>query len=112
MFYIDPYSGKPLKILFETRRPMPLIFGTQLCLVDLCQDCSSYSPRAKNGPTLGVTFYIDPYSGKPLKILSETRRPRSLIFGTQLCLVDLYQDCSNYSPGVKTGPALGVTSYT
>ena len=35
-----PYREKPLKIfLFETRRPMPLIFGTQLCLVDLCQDC-------------------------------------------------------------------------
>ena len=27
---------------------MPLIVGTQLCLVDLCQDCSSYSPGDKN----------------------------------------------------------------
>ena len=25
-------------------------------------------------------------------------------------LMDLYQVCSNYAPGVKTGPALGVTS--
>ena len=58
-------------------------------------------------------FYIDPYREKPLKIfLSETRRHRSLIFGTKLCLVDLYQDCSNYSPGVKIDPALGVTCYT
>ena len=55
-------------------------------------------------------FKIDPYREKPLKIFSsETRRPRSLIFGTQLCLVDLYQDYSNYSPGVKAGPDLGVT---
>ena len=33
---------------------MPLIFGTQLCLVDICQDCSSCSPVAKNGPALGL----------------------------------------------------------
>ena len=58
MFYIDPYREKPLKIfLFETRRPMPLIFGTQLCLVDLCQVCLSYSPGVKIGPTLGVTCF-------------------------------------------------------
>ena len=55
-------------------------------------------------------FYIDPYRKNPLKIfLSETR---SLICGTQLCLVDFYKDCSNYSPGVKTGPAIEVTCYT
>ena len=42
-------------------------------------------------------FNTDPYREKPLKIfLSETRRPRSLIFGKQLCLVDRYQDCSNW----------------
>ena len=58
-------------------------------------------------------FYIAPDREKPLKIfLSETRRPRSLIFGTQLCLMDRYQDCSNYSPGVKNGPVIGVTCYT
>ena len=63
MFYVDPYREKPLKIfLFETRRPMPLIFGTQLCLVDLCQDCSSYSPEAKNGPLLVAhMFNMDLY---------------------------------------------------
>ena len=48
-------EGKPLKILFETRRPMPFILGTQYCLVDLCQDCSSYSPGARNGPAKGPT---------------------------------------------------------
>ena len=33
----------------------------------------------------------------------ETTRPRGLIFGMLLYLVDLYQICSNYAPGVKTG---------
>ena len=44
---------------------------------------------------------------KSLKIFfSETR---ALIFGIQHLLVDLYQDCSYDAPGVKTGPAPGVT---
>ena len=46
-----------------------------------------------------------------LKIFfSETRRRRDLIFGMWHLLVDLYQVCSNDAPGVKTGPAAGVTS--
>ena len=54
MLYINPNTETPFKIfLFETRRPMPFIFGTQLCLVDLYQDCSSYRPWAKNGPIQG-----------------------------------------------------------
>ena len=57
-------------------------------------------------------FNIDPYREKPLKFfLSKTRSPRSLILGTKLCLVYLYQDYSNYSPEVKIGPAVGVTFY-
>ena len=31
--------------------------------------------------------------------LSETTRPRALIFGMKHHLVDLYQVCSNYIPG-------------
>ena len=50
-------------------------------------------------------FYIDPYRENPLRIfLSETRRPRSLIFGMSLHLIDHYQSCSNYSPGFKNWP--------
>ena len=68
MLYIGPYREKPLKIcLFETRRPMPLIFGAQLCLVDLCQDCSSYSPGAKNGPAQWPTCFTWIYIGKTEK---------------------------------------------
>ena len=44
--------------------------------------------------------------------LSEATRPRALIFGMYYHHVDLYQVCSNYSPGAKTGPAPGVTCFT
>ena len=47
---------------------------------------------------------------KSLKIFSETRRHRALIFGMKHLLVDLYQDCSYDAPGVRTGLAPGVTS--
>ena len=44
---------------------------------------------------------LGPEMGKHEKIfLSETRRPRLLIIGIKHHLVDLYQVCSNYSPGV------------
>ena len=50
---------------------------------------------------------------KTLKIfLSETRRPRALIFGMQHHIVTLYQICTNYAPGAKNGPAPGVTGST
>ena len=41
--------------------------------------------------------------------LSETTRPRTLIFGMMHYLVVFYQVCSNYTPGVKNGPSPGVT---
>ena len=40
-------------------------------------------------------------------ILSETAKPRALIFGMQHCLVDLYQIYSNGGLGVQNGPAAG-----
>ena len=47
-------------------------------------------------------FYIGLYREQHEKIfLSETTRPRALIFGMQYHVVDLYQVCSNYSPGAK-----------
>ena len=49
-------------------------------------------------------FYLGLYRGKCEKIfLSETTRPRTLIFGIQH-----HQVCSNYTPGAKNGPAPGV----
>ena len=44
--------------------------------------------------------------------LSETKRPRALIFGMKYHPVDLYQVCSNYTPGAKNGPTPGVTCFT
>ena len=39
--------------------------------------------------------------------MSETTRPRALIFGIKYHLVDLYKACSNYTPGAKNGPTGG-----
>ena len=44
--------------------------------------------------------------------LSETIRPRALIFGMKHHRMDLCQVCSNYTPGAKNGPARGITCYT
>ena len=38
------------------------------------------------------------------KILSETVRPKALIFGLLYDLLDLYQVCSNYAPRAKNCP--------
>ena len=39
-------------------------------------------------------------------------RPRVTNFACSFCLVGLYQECPNYSTGVKFGSAPGFTSYT
>ena len=58
-------------------------------------------------------LYIGLYREQHEKIfLSETTRPRALLFGMKHHLVDLYQVCSNYSPGAKIGLASGVTCFT
>ena len=72
------------KIFFsETTRPRVLIFDIYDYLVNFYQVCSNYIPGAKNGPAPGVTcFYIRLYREQHEKIfLSETTRPRVLIFG-------------------------------
>ena len=51
-------------------------------------------------------FHIGLYRVKFGKIfLSETIRPRALIYGMEHDLVDFYQVCSNYLPGAKNCPA-------
>ena len=56
----------------------------------------------------GHMFYIGLYRDKHETIfLSETIRPRALIFSMYHNLVNLHQVCSNYAPGAKNGPALG-----
>ena len=53
-------------------------------------------------------FYIGLYRENMKKIfLSETIRPRLLIFGIKHHLVDLYQVYSNNIPGAKSGPIPG-----
>ena len=41
---------------------------------------------------------------KNLKILSQTVRARAFIFGVKHHLMVLYQNTSNYGPGVEIGP--------
>ena len=59
-------------------------------------------------PDLCTLSYL--YEKKNMKkyFLSETIRPRVLIFGKH-DLVDIYPVCSNYAPEAKIGPTPGVT---
>ena len=43
--------------------------------------------------------------------LSETTKPKALIFGMKNYLVVFYQVCSNYTPGTKMAPSLGHMLY-
>ena len=53
-------------------------------------------------------FYVGLYWENMKKIfLSETTRPRALIFSMQHHLMDLYQICSNYAPRAINRPARG-----
>ena len=80
--------------------------------MDLYQVCSNYNPGAKNDPAPGHMLYIDLYREKHEKIFwSEITRPRALIFGMKHHLVDLYQVCSNYSPGPKWPCPMGHMLY-
>ena len=112
MFNIGFYRQNMKKIfLSQTMRTKVLIFGMYNHLVDFYQVCSNCPPGAKNCPVPGGhIFYIGLYREKHGKIvLSETIMPRALIFGMQHEIVDLYQVCTNYAPGVKIGPTPGVT---
>ena len=76
--------------------------------------CPNYSPGVKFDPALGgVTTFTWAYIGKTLEIsVYLAIRPRLTKVCMQLHPVDLYQECQNYSAGVKFGPAPGVTSFT
>ena len=77
------------------------------------QVSSNYSPGVKFDPNPGVTSFTWDYIGKTLEIsLYVAIRPRVTKFCMKLYLVGLFQECLNYSPGVKFGPAPGVTSFT
>ena len=57
-------------------------------------------------------YIIRPILGKHEQIfLSETSRPRALVFGMLHHLLDLYQVYSNYAPEAKNGPPRGHMFY-
>ena len=68
--------------LSETIRHRALIFGMLHHLVDLYQICSNYTTGDKHGTPGRHILYIGLYREKHEKIsLSETTRPRAMIFG-------------------------------
>ena len=93
--FTKDYIVKTLRIfLSKSIRPRTTIFGMQHHLVDLYKDCSKFAPRVKIDPAPGVTSFTQDYIVNFLKVfLSETERPRTVVFGMQHHLVNLYQDC-------------------
>ena len=76
----------------------------------LFKNCSNGSGPLHIKVTQAKNIY---FQDETLKIfLSETTRPRALIFGMYYHLVDIYQVFSNYPHGAKNGPAPGITCFT
>ena len=82
MLYKCLYREKHEKIfLSETTRPGALTFGMKHYLVVFYQVSSNYTPGAKNGP-VGHMLYIGLKREKHENtFLSETIRPRAMVFG-------------------------------
>ena len=106
MFYIKKI------FLSETTKTIALIFCMQHHLVDPYQVRLNCAPGAKNGPAPRVIYYIGLYMEYIKIFLSETTRPRALIFGLCLTQLNFYQVCSNNFPVAKNEPILGVTCFT
>ena len=105
-YYYGNTQRKSLKILFsETTGPRAQIFGVEQCLEGLYQSCSDSVPGVTNGPTLGVTLFLQKYIEKMFKIFSETKGPTAQIFGLEHHLDVLYQLCSNNDTEIKNGQA-------
>ena len=68
------------------------------------------SPGIKIGPTLGVKLERRNKESR-LQNSSPLNWRTALTFGVKHLLADLYHVCSYDARGVKTGPALGVTSW-
>ena len=75
--------------------------------MDRYQDFSNYSPGIK-GPTPEVTCFTVLVREKKLKSpCLKNQKAETLNFGMYLQLEGLYQDCSNYGPGVRMAPSQG-----
>ena len=75
------------------------------CLPRLFKLCP---PGPKRPRPRDYQFFIE----KSLKIFSDTVRPRAQIFCMMHHLMDVYQDCSNYDPQAKNGPAKRLISFS
>ena len=83
MFYIDLYRGKLQKSSYLKSEGPGFDIWYIASPKDLCQDCSNYSPEAKNGPASGLTCLQRLVWGKNFKkiFLSESARPMPLVLG-------------------------------
>ena len=108
------YIGKTSEFsLYEAIRHTFTKYYMQLYLVGLYQECPNYSCGIKFGPAMGGTSFTLAYIGKTVEIsLHLAIRPRLIKFCILIYLVGLYREWPKYSPGVKFGPAMWVTSFT
>ena len=89
-----------------------LIFIVWHHLMVLFDNCSNYDPGVKWGPAPGVQNFSLDLCMENLKIFfSKTIRPKVLIFSMLHHLMVLYENCSNYAPGVKCGPICGFHTF-
>ena len=94
------------KLLFATCQLLFLI--CQLIFSSTGTKCVDSGVRRRPSCVVcraSLTIYLNIFS-------SETKSPRTLIFGMQHHLMDVYEDCSNYDPRAKNGPAQGLISFS
>ena len=111
--FIWAYIGKTLKSFWYLAiGPRATEFDTYLYQAVVYQECPNYRPGVKFGQVPEVSSFIWANIGKNLKSFWYLAiGPRAAKFGIYLYQVAVYQECLNYSPGVKFGLAPGVTSF-
>ena len=102
--YYDYNGKKTFKIFSETMRPTPFILSMLQCAV---VPYINYKilPIKPLVSKLIKTFHRL-IIGKTLGIFSETMRPTAYIFSMLQCLVVLYINPANHTPGVQIGHTL------
>ena len=97
-------QGKLTKIfLSETISSRAQIFDVWVLLWTSLKVVQTMAPGSILSPPRGsldfTQAYIEKIKKKPF--MSEAKRPRAKMFTVKHLLVDFYQDCSNYGPGVS-----------
>ena len=78
----------------------------------LYQNTSNYGPGVEISPILWVLRFHKEIKKEVFKnLLVPNRKARAFIFGMWHHLVALYQNTSNYCPGIKISPMLWVLGF-